>query len=111
MNKIINTFSEGRKLPEEYNTLIPDKIEVLKCTSHSDCSYTETVRFSFYMGDQNGAMPIQPAKKIIDLDIDTGYIPVDKVEQELSNLLSSFKIFQIEKLLEAFKYRRYFCNY
>lgn len=111
MNKIVNTLLEGEPLSEEYDTLIPDKIEVLKCVSHTDCSYTETVRLSFYMGSKDGAMPYLSPKQIIELDIDTGYLPVETVEYELRALLSDFKIFKIEKFLEAFKYRRYFCNY
>lgn len=110
MDKIVNTFLEGELLSEKYDTLIPDKIEVLKCVSHSDCSYTETVRLSFYVGMQNGLTPIPSTKQIIELDIDTGYLPEEKVERNLRILLSDFKIFQFEKFLEAFKYRRYFCN-
>lgn len=111
MNKIVNTFLEGKPLSEKYDTLIPEKIEVLKCVSHADCSYTETVRLSFYIGTQDGVMPYLSPKQIIELDIETGYLPVETVENELRTLLSDFKIFKFEKFLEAFKYRRYFCNY
>lgn len=51
-------------------------------------------------------MPV--TKKIVELDIETGYITTDRVEKDLMWLLSGFKIFQLEQLVKAFSYRKYY---
>lgn len=111
MDKIRNIYQEGRSLAEEYDTLIPDKIEVLDCETRTDCTYTETVRFSFFIGNERGGFPGPGTRKFIELDIDAGYRRIEEVRSALAYLLSSFKIFQLEKLLDAFEYRRFYCRY
>lgn len=111
MGKIRNIYLEGNPIAEEYDTLIPDKIEVLNCVSYPDCSYIETIKFSFYVGSANGSMPGFGPKQIIELDIEAGYIPPERVKEELIRLLSRFKIFKFDELIKAFSYRRYYCRY
>lgn len=69
MDKIRNIYQEGRPLAEEYDTLIPDKIEVLDCVTHTDCTYTETVRFSFFIGNERGASPVQALVSLLNLTL------------------------------------------
>lgn len=110
MDKIRNIYQEGLPLAEEYDTLIPDKIEVLDCVTHEDCSYTETIKLSFYVGNERGAFPGPGTRKFIELDIDAGYRRTEEVRAALASLLFPFKIFQLERLLDAFEYRRFYCR-
>ena len=108
MNRILTQYVDGEPHAKEYDTLIPSKIEVLECRSYADCTYVETVRLTFEIGDEKGRVPMPITKRIIELDIETGYIPEDRVKEELMSLLSGLKIFQLKRLTEAFAYRKYY---
>lgn len=107
-SKILKQYVVGESHAEEFDTLVPDKIEVLGCRSYADCSYIETVRFTFSIGNERGGVVMPVTKKIIELDIETGYISADRVESDLMWLLSAFKIFELEQLVKAFSYRKYY---
>lgn len=112
MGEILNTCVIGKPVSDEFDTLLPDKIEVVDCESYPDCSYIETVRFTFSVCNQKGATPgFHGPKQIVYLKIVAGYIPVERVKAELRRLLSRFNIFRVEELIEAFAYRRYYCRY
>lgn len=64
MDKIRNIYQEGLPLAEEYDTLIPDKIEVLDCVTHEDCSYTETIKLSFMLAMN---VELSPAPALVSL--------------------------------------------
>lgn len=107
-NRILKQYVEGVSHSEEYDTLIPGIIEVLGCRSYADCTYVETVRFTFAIGNEKGATPMPITKMIVELDIETGYIPDERIRENLMSLLSRFKILQLEQLVEAFVYRKYY---
>lgn len=107
-NRILKQYVDGESHSEEYDTLIPRRIEVLGCRSYADCTYVETVRFIFDIGNGKGSVPMPITKKIVELDIETGYLPDERVKGNLMGLLSRFKIFQLERLIEAFFYRKYY---
>ena len=115
MGNIRDIYVEGGKQPQNYETLIPDKIRVLGCMSFPDCSYIETIRISFYFGLENGGIigSCSKVRKIIELDIEAGYIPTDRVLDELRRLLSGsgYNIFNLDRLIGAFAYRQYYCPY
>ena len=110
MGKILKTYIKGKELPEIFDTLIPDKIEVINCNSYPDSTYFETVRFSFTFGTNNGSTPYYSTKKIIELEIETGYLSQETVAKELKSLLSQFNILNLDNLIMAFAYRRYYCT-
>lgn len=110
MGRIIRQYDKGEPHSDEYDTLVPDKIEVLGCRQYQDCSYIETVRFTFVIGNARGATPLPLTQKVIELDIETGYLPEERIVGELKRLLFGFKIFQLEQLVKAFTYRRYYCK-
>lgn len=107
-NRILKEYVEGESHGEEYDTLIPWRIEVLECRSYADCSYKETVRFTFVFGNENGATPVPMTKKIVELDIETGYISDDRIRENLITLLSGLKILHLGRVVEAFIYRKYY---
>lgn len=81
MGEILNTCVIGKPVSDEFDTLLPDKIEVVDCESYPDCSYIETVRFTFSVCNQKGATPgFHGPKQIVYLKIEAGYIPVERVK-------------------------------
>lgn len=111
MGQIRDVYTIGGQPPKGYEMLIPNKIRVLDCRSYPDCSYIETVRISFYFGLENGGIigSCQKVQQIIELYIEAGYISSDRVLAELRRLLSDFPIFNLDRLIEAFEYRQYYC--
>lgn len=110
-NRILKFYRNGEPLPVEYDTMIPDKIDVLKCRSYSDCTYVETVRLTFRLGTSDGMEPISETRQIVELDIETGYLPYSTVKKALSELLDNFRIYKVDNLIRAFEYRRFYCSY
>lgn len=91
--------------------MIPDKIQVLKCDSYPDCTYIETVRFTFHLGKSDGLMPFSETRQIVELELETGYLPEKIVRKNLGKLLDNFRIHRVERLINAFEYRRFYCKF
>lgn len=85
-----------------------DKIKVLNVRSYPDCTCIETVSFKFDYCTVNGAISCSNNCFIIEADIETGYRPEDYVEGNMRRMFSQYPIFNIEKLLAAFKYRMFY---
>ena len=93
-------------------------IDVLNCKSYPDCTYIETVKFEFELCDAHGAINGTNLhnRLILKFDIETGYIPIEIVSESLKQVLSkveelkNIKIFRLTEIIEAFKYRRYYCH-
>ena len=89
-----------------------DKIKILGCEGHADSSYIETIEMSFNVCSKNGFIigANTDNRFRIVFDIETGYLPEDAIEKQLKKLLEYFKIYDIETLLQAFRYRRFYCK-
>lgn len=90
-----------------------DKIKVIKCDMHGDCTYHETVHLSFCICDERG---YEWFKNIdnhfnIILIIETGYLPYSEVSKSLVKMLEPFNIVDVNTLVDAFKYRQFYCNF
>lgn len=92
--------------------LLASKIKVIDCVSHSNCSCIETIEITFWGCDDKGIIVGNGEKKtIVIFDIDTGYIHPDFLARELRRELEKhFQIFDINSLIKAFSYRRYFTD-
>ena len=97
-------------IPPEMTYLKLDKIQVLGSKSFPDCTCIETVLFKFYFCTVNGAIPVSDNRFIIETEIETGYRPEESVETDMRRMLSQYPIFDLEKLLAAFKYRDYYSH-
>lgn len=95
---------------DEY--LILDNISYISSKSCQDCSFYETIKFSFEPCNETGRRFLPSITRyIVIVEIDSGYYPVVNVLNDLKKGLSKFKILNISGLLEAFKYREYYFNY
>ena len=115
MNRILKFYQkvcqDGETAAKEYDTMIPDKIRVLKCVSFPDCTHIETIRLSFRLGKSNGHTSCSGVRQIVELEIETGYLPKQTVRDNLRRMLRNFRIYDIETMLDAFDYRRFYCRY
>lgn len=85
-----------------------EKIKVLNTQHFPDCTCVETVSFKFCYCDANGGISVSNNRFIIEADIETGYCPEDYIESNMRQMFSQYPIFNIEKLLAAFKYRMFY---
>lgn len=109
--KVIKSYWEPEScVKDEYLTI--DKISVISSESHYDCSYFEKIKLSFSECNEHGGIngANMNSRFVILLEIETGYIPDDIVAKDLKNGLSQYKIRNINELISAFKYRRYYCK-
>lgn len=87
------------------------RIKVLSCESFSN-DYIETILFTFDLCEEKAPYYI----KIADIDIEfnievkisTWYVSEDSIAKRLRKLLSRFKIVNINELINAFAYRKYY---
>ena len=94
------------------------KIIIIGSGSRGNCTYIETVKFEFELCDAHGAINGTNLynRLILKFDIETGYIPIEMVSESLKQVLSkveelkNIKIFRLTEIIEAFKYRRYYCH-
>ena len=109
--KIRSTFYGSEKM-NPIDMIRLDKIKILGCEGHADSSYIETIEMSFNVCSINGLIigANTDNRFRIVFDIETGYLPEDAIEKQLKKLLESFKIYDIETLLQAFRYRRFYCK-
>ena len=85
-----------------------EKIKVLNVRSYPDCTCVETVSFKFCYCNANGAIPVSDNRFIIEADIETGYRPEVYIADNMRRMFSPYPIFNIERLLAAFKYREFY---
>lgn len=107
------TYFDKCNKSDNINYLRLDKIKVLKCDVHGDCTYHETVHLSFFVCDKGGnecAADIDNHFNII-LIIETGYLPYREVSKSLVKMLEPFDIVDVNTLVDAFKYRQFYCNF
>jgi hypothetical protein len=90
------------------------RINVISCTTYPDCSYKERVELSFVPCGKDGMIYGVDNKKriIVKLDIETGYIPFSETANAMkAALISKVKnIRNIDILIKAFQYRKYYCE-
>ena len=90
------------------------KIRVLGCKSYPDCTYIERVELIFEPCNNDGAKcGIDIGKDtVVTLDIETGYIPYSDTATALKVALISKvgNIRDIDILIKAFQYRKYYCR-
>lgn len=85
-----------------------EKIKILNTRHFPDCTCVETVSFKFCYCDANGAIPVSNNRFIIEADIETGYLPEGAIERDMRQMFLQYPIFNIERLLAAFKYREFY---
>lgn len=90
------------------------RINVISCTTYPDCSYKERVELSFVPCGKDGMIYGVDNKKhiVVKLDIETGYTPFSETASAMKTaLISKVKnIRNIDILIKAFQYRKYYCE-
>ena len=79
-----------------------------------DCSYLEEVEFSFQACNKDGSVDVGDLNEMViaTVIVETGSSPFHDVANALkSELMSNFdKILNLDILINAFKYRKYYSN-
>lgn len=90
------------------------RINVISCTTYPDCSYKERVELAFVPCGKDGMIYGVDNKKriVVKLDIETGYTPFSETASTMKTaLISKVKnIRNIDILIKAFQYRKYYCE-
>lgn len=109
---ITNTLYKGCAKSQNYWFRL-DKINVKKCICFPDCTYVETVDLSFIPCNKDGSISGEfiDARFRVVFEIETGYLSEKNVVTELKNGLAKFNILDIDNLIAAFKYRKYYCSF
>ena len=109
--RILNTgWTSNNKPPEKLNKFRLHKIEIVDSWTFADTTEIERVKFYFRACDNDGWMFPGDCRFLIAMDVETGYCPDAAIETALRRQLSRYPILFIEEVVQAFRYRRYYCN-
>lgn len=99
-----STKTEKRdKINIDKQTFSLKRIKLLSCESFNN-DYIETILFTFDLCEEK----ITDIQFNVEIKMSTWYLPEDLVAKNLRKLLSRFKIVNINELINAFAYRKYY---